>query len=185
MECHFCKGEMRRSTTSYAISRSGYHFVIENGQALSPREAAERQKKQTWNAAVAGRNFFRPEHRRHYAFELLPPDSIDGRPAHVLSIQPRPGGRNLVSGTIWLHRDNFEILRLDVRPEDRPRFVNKLRMIIDFDEVDDGVWLPVRIDADACGGFLFYNRCLRIHEEWYRFQINAGLPDSIFASTEP
>jgi len=162
-----------------------FHSIIEDGRALSPEEAAEHQKKQNRSVTRVSRDFFSPEHRRRYTYELLEPDTIDGVPAHVLNISPREEEQPLVSGTIWLRGDNFEIIRMDIQPVKRPRFVKKLHMILAFDEVSEGIWLPVRIDVDACGGFLFLKKCLNVHETWDSFRINPGLPDSIFVTPEP
>jgi hypothetical protein len=161
-----------------------FHSVIENGRALPPEEVAEHQKKQKRGAARVGRHFFSREVRRNYRFELLAPDTINGTPTHVLALSPRESGEDLISGTVWLRQDNFEIIRMDIRPVKRPRFVKKMHMILVFDQIAEGIWLPVRVDVDACGGFLFFKKCLNVHEVWDRFEINPGLPDSIFASAD-
>jgi hypothetical protein len=156
------------------------HSIIESDRVLSEREVAEYQEKHKWNTAAMGRHFFSSEQRCHYIYELLPADTIKGIPAHVLRLWPRREEENLVTGTIWLRQDNFEILQMDIRPVQRPRFVKELHMFITFGEVGKGIWLPVQVDVDACGGLLFFKKCLTVHEAWDRFQINSGLPDSIF-----
>lgn len=50
MECYHCKGELKRSTTSYTVNRHGYHFIVDDvpawicqqcGEALFEEETVE------------------------------------------------------------------------------------------------------------------------------------------------
>jgi hypothetical protein len=154
--------------------------VVEDGRTLSPAEVAEYQRKQAWEKPIAGRRFFSPQYRHNYVFELLSPDTLRGMPTYVLRLQPQKKEIDLVDGMVWLQQEDFEIVRLDVRPAKNPRFIKQLHMIIDFGRVLEDYWLPVDIKIEATGGFLFIKKHFAIHETWDRFQINPDLPDSLF-----
>lgn len=158
-----------------------YNTIVKDGRELSPQEVAERQKNQQSITLGRGRSFFGPRERADYTYELMPQDTVRGFPAHVLRIKPKKKERDLVDGRVWLHRDNFEVLKLKFRPAKNPRFVKRALVTFDFIEVQPGLWLPSEIKIDAQAGFLFIQKKRQIRETWHDYQINVGLPDSLFA----
>jgi len=161
-----------------------YNAIIKEGLELSPQEVAERQKNHQTITLGRGRSFFGPEGRANYTYELMPPDTIRGVPAHVLRIKPNKKEKDLVDGKLWLHQDNFEVLRLHFRPAKNPRFVKSATAIFEFDEVQPGLWLPSKVNIDARAGFLFINKNRTVDETWRDYQINVGLSDSLFAEKQ-
>lgn len=160
-----------------------YNAVTEEGKALSPEDVLEYQKKQK-KTTMGARSFFSPEQRANYTYELLSPDTVNGLHTFVLRIKPNKKEKNLVDGKIWLHTENFEVLKLDFKPAKNPKFVKKVNMIMSFDEIQPGLWLPAELKIDVQAGFLFIKKHLNVHETWYDYQINVGLPDSLFAEQE-
>lgn len=57
-------------------------------------------------------------------------------------------------------------------------------MIMDFDEVQPGFWLPTELKIDVHAGFLLIRKHFHIHEIRRDYQINVGLADSIFVKEE-
>jgi outer membrane lipoprotein-sorting protein len=161
-----------------------YNTIIRDGRELSAQEVAQRQKNQQAITLGQGRSFFGPQGRVNYTYELMPPDTIRGVPAHVLRIKPNKKQRDLVDGKLWLHQGNFEVLRLHFRPAKNPPFVKNAAVIFEFDEVQPGLWLPSEIKIDAHAGFLFIQKNRQVHETWRDYQINVGLPDSLFAEEQ-
>jgi len=186
--------------------REIFHSVTKKGQVLSPEELAEYQEKADREARQQGQDEdeedressdkneghlafsasapWDPEERDHYRFELLPPDTVRAIPAYVVKITPQEKEENLVDGTAWFHRDRFEVLRLEFQPAKNPRFVKKARVILDFGEVHPGYWLPVEMKMDVTGGFLFIKKSFQMHQTWRDYQVNTGLPDSLFLNIE-
>jgi hypothetical protein len=162
------------------LRREMYRSVTEDGKVLSPREVAEHEKKQKWSRSTGSRRFFLPEQRHKYSYELLPPDTVRGVPVHTIRLTARHREEDLFNGTVWLHQENFEVVKLDIRPARYPRFVKDIHIVIQFDEVHPDYWLPVEIDIRARGGFLFIKKRFIVHEDWYDHRINPGLADSLF-----
>lgn len=160
-----------------------YTAVTEEGKALSPEEVLEYQKKQK-KTTMGSRSFFSPEQRANYTYELLSPDTVKGLHTFVLRIKPSKKEKNLVDGKIWLHAKNFEVLKLDFKPAKNPKFVKEVNMIMSFDEIQPGLWLPSELKIDVHAGFLFIKKHLNVRETWYDYQINVGLPDSLFSEEE-
>ena len=111
--------------------------VTKKGEVLSPEELAEYQQKADEEArqrsgdedASDGKSSesegtmsfsasapWDPEQRGQYTFELLPPDTIRGIPAHTVRVTPREEKEDLVDGTAWFHHNRFEVLRLEFQP---------------------------------------------------------------------
>jgi hypothetical protein len=166
------------------LRREQCHSVVEGDRVLSPQEVAEYEKNQKWDKSTSNRRFFSPEQRQKYIYQLLPPDTVRGIPTYVIQLMAQEKERDLVNGTVWLHRENFEIIQLDFRPALNPRFAKEIHMVIQLDEVQPGYWLPSQLDIQARGGFLFIKKQFVVHEDWYQFDINPGLPDSLFAHQE-
>ncbi len=179
--------------------------VTKKGEVLSPEELAEYQQKADEEArqrggdedAADGKSSggegtmsfsasapWDPEQRGQYTFELLPPDTIRGIPAHTVRVMPREEKEDLVDGTAWFHHDRFEVLRLEFQPAKNPRFVKKARFTLDFDEAQPGYWLPAEMKMDVTGGFLFIKKSFHMHQTWRDYRINTGLPDSLFLAIE-
>ena len=174
--------------------REIYHAITKEGKVLSPEEVAEHQRKADEQAAkktekeddksasfsFSAKSPWSPEERQNYNFELLPPDTIRGIPTHVVRVKPKRRSKHLIDGKAWLHQGLFEVIKMDFQPAKKPKFVKKAHMIMDFDEVQPEVWLPVEMKIDARGGFLFFKKSFQMHQTWRDYQINVGLPDSLF-----
>jgi hypothetical protein len=141
---------------------------------------AEHEKKQKWDRSTGSRRFFLPDRRQQYRYQLLPPDTVRDIPVYTIQLTARRKEDGLFNGTVWLHQENYEIVQLDIRPARFPRFVKEIHIVIGFDEVQSGYWLPVEIDVQARGGFLFIKKRFAVHENWYGYEINPGLADSLF-----
>lgn len=158
-----------------------YNAVTEEGKVLTPEEVAEYQKNQRGKTSLHGGSFFDPKVRANYTYELMSPDTVKGMPSYVLRIKPKKESKDFIDGKAWLHRDNFEVLKLEFRPAKNPKFVKQLNMTIDFSEVQPEFWLPTELKIDVRAGFLLIKKHFHIHEVRRDYQINIGLPDSIFA----
>lgn len=158
-----------------------YTSVTKDGRSLSPEEVLELQNGQQPISLGRGRSFFGPEERANYRYELLPPDTVREMPSYVLRIKPIEKKEDLVSGRVWLHQGNFEVVKLDLCPAKKPLFLKKANVVLDFSQVQPGIWLPSNVTVDAQAGFLFINKNRLIRETWHDFQINVGLPDSVFS----
>jgi len=161
-----------------------YNTVTEEGKVLTPEEVAEYQKNQRGQTSMQGGSFFDPKVRANYTYELMSPDTVKGLPSYVLRIKPKKKSKDLIDGKAWLHRDNFEVVKLEFRPAKNPKFVKELNMIINFSEVQPEFWLPTELKIDVRAGFLLIKKHFHMHEIRRDYQINIGLPDSIFAEHE-
>jgi outer membrane lipoprotein-sorting protein len=178
--------------------REMFHAVTKDGKVLSPEEVAEHQRKADEQAAkeakkdddksasfsFSAKSPWSPEEKPNYNFELLPPETIRGIPTHVVRVKPKKRSEHLIDGRAWLHQGLFKVIKMDFQPSKNPKFVKKAHMIMDFDEVQPEIWLPVEMKIDASGGILFFKKSFQMHQTWRDYQINVGLSDSLFVGKD-
>jgi len=58
----------------------------------------------------------------NYDFEVTGQDSVDGRPAYVLSVSPKAENKYLIDGEIWVDATDYSIVRIEGRPARNPSF---------------------------------------------------------------
>jgi hypothetical protein len=182
--------------------REIFRSATKEGEVLSSEQLAEYQKKADEEArqhdqdedpsdkdsseknkgtfSFSAASPWSPEERDRYTFQLLPPDTVRGMPAYVVKVTPREKSEDLVDGIAWFHEDLFRVIKLEFQPAKNPRFVKKAHVIMDFDEVATGHWLPVEMRMDVSGGFLFIKKSFQMHQTWRDYQVNVDLPDSLF-----
>jgi hypothetical protein len=174
-----------------------FNAITRKGKVLSADEVAEYQKKADEERAESGQDDekggtfefgaespWSPEQRPNYIFELMAPDTVRGIPTYVIQVRPREKSENLIDGQVWLHRDLFEVIKLDFRPAKYPKYIKEAHVILDFGEVQPGFWLPVELKVAASGGFLFIKKSFQMHETWRDYQINVALSDSLFVEKQ-
>ena len=79
----------------------------------------------------------------NYTFELAGTESLRGRLAYVIAIQPRTPNKYLVRGRIWVDVDEYAIVRVEGQPAKNPSFWFKsVRFAHDY-EKNGAFWFPV------------------------------------------
>ena len=82
-----------------------------------------------------------------YAFRLLDTATVDGRRAYRLAVIPRSGSTPLFVGTMDVADSTYDLLGVDLGPNDAVQFgaVRGLRYEERFADAGDGRWLPAEI----------------------------------------
>ncbi|MGA2834781.1 MAG: hypothetical protein ABSE55_17075 [Terracidiphilus sp.] len=78
----------------------------------------------------------------NYKFHLAGIDSLGGRPAYVLDVEPLVADKFLYRGKIWVDASEFAVVMADVEPAKNPSFwISRTRIRQTFAETN-GFWLP-------------------------------------------
>jgi hypothetical protein len=142
------------------------------------RERPEEDYPEDENTVV-----FNQEFVDRYEFSLVGEDVVAGEPVWVLYFEPREGdlpvrrridhALNKSTGRIWVSRQDFGLARVEFEMQESVRFwggiLGTLRSTvgqIDFDRVEEGVWLPSTLDIRFDLRILFSNIRRRIIREW-------------------
>lgn len=115
-----------------------------------------------------------------FNINLVREDTLDGRPAYVLSVKPKKKSRGLQKGLYWIDKRSFRILKSEFSPSQNPKFVKEMKIFVDFTEVEEGVFLPRTFKVKGKGGFLFFKTNFEMERTCEDYQLNVGLKDEIF-----
>jgi len=78
----------------------------------------------------------------NYRFQLLGSESLDGRPAYILSVEPLTESKFLYRGKIWVDATDFAVTKVDATPSKNPSFLIS-RTTIRYTCAKTGdFWLP-------------------------------------------
>jgi hypothetical protein len=78
----------------------------------------------------------------NYNFQLLGSESVAGRPAYILRVDPLTAHKLLYRGRIWVDAEDFALVKIDAEPAKNPSFwIAKTEIRHTFAKID-GFWLP-------------------------------------------
>lgn len=152
-------------------------LLIKGGQKLSPDE--EKKEEHKYEKALKQRGEETPEERQEriqkyeaeraflkdipdaYIFRLAGETVIDGRPAWIVKLSPKPGfisttshGNMLehISGTIWIDKQDLQWPRAEAEVTGTieigwilARVGRGAHFVVEQTRVADGLWMPLRI----------------------------------------
>lgn len=111
----------------------------------------------------------------NYRFQLEGSESVDGRPAYILSVEPLKESKFLYRGKIWVDATDFAVAKIEAAPAKNPSFWIS-RTLIRYTSAKTGnFWLPQRSVSESkirIGG----TAVLTI--DYGTYQINSDKPHS-------
>jgi hypothetical protein len=85
----------------------------------------------------------------NYQFQLLGSESLDGRPAYILSVEPLTESKFLYRGKIWVDATDFAVTKIEASPAKNPSFLIS-RTLVQWTYAKTGnFWLPQRSHSEA------------------------------------
>lgn len=172
-------------------------LVAEDGRPLTKgeQEAEEKRVRERVDDLAGERVIFQDSTLRlsaileRYDFRTVAREDLDGWPALVLEFQARPGKRDLdgdvvlraLAGRIWVDEAEAEVVRAEVRSTSEIKFalgigasVSAVGLVLDFRKIEDGLWLPARVEATVEARLLlvkgFRGRSTSIFSRYRRFE---------------
>jgi hypothetical protein len=110
-----------------------------------------------------------------YEFRTLSRELVDGRSVLLLEFQPLPGKRDLerdnvlraLQGRMLVDEGDAAVLRAELRNSQGIKFalglgasLRSLSLVLEFRRMEDGVWLPLRVET-AFQGRMFLFKSIR------------------------
>ena len=80
----------------------------------------------------------------NYNFKLTGIDTVEGRPAYVLEVEPLLDNKYLYRGKIWVDAADFAVARIQAEPAKNPSFWISSTAISHQYVRTDGFWLPAQ-----------------------------------------
>lgn len=191
------KVETRRYEVFHVKGQAVRKLVTENGRALSPAnsEAEERRVREKVGDIVADRTAYEmPEVRlsqvlERYEFKAVRREDRDGRPTLVFDFTAVPDKRKIegdfflrqLQGRIWVDETEKQLAEAEMSNAEPIKLafglgasVKTLSLRLRFRPIEDGVWLPARVQFAAEGRALlaagFKVRTLVFFSRFRRFE---------------
>jgi hypothetical protein len=132
----------------------------------TPEQRAERlRKQQEENTSIV------KEVPNAFDFQVVGEEAVNGRPAYVLQATPHPGyhaqGKygnmfSKVAGKLWVDKQDLGWIKVDgrvIQPFSMGLFLVRLlrgsHITMEQTRVDDGIWMPERIEVRAAARIFF------------------------------
>jgi hypothetical protein len=113
------------------ISQSGSRMLVD--RVLKRLVDSEKDAQEHHSAELSPAN---------YSFQLAGTDTVDGRPAYVLEVEPLTNNKYLYRGKIWIDCAEFALMRIEAEPAKSVSFwISGTDIHHEFERVD-GFWLP-------------------------------------------
>jgi hypothetical protein len=114
------------------VSQSGSKLLCE--KVLKKAVDSEKEASQNQEATALT--------TANYKFELLGNESLNGRPAYILSVAPLKASKFLYRGKIWVDATDFAVAGIEAAPAKSPSFLIS-RTLIRYTSAKTGdFWLP-------------------------------------------
>jgi hypothetical protein len=85
----------------------------------------------------------------NYKFQMMGNETIDGRPAYILNVEPLSDGKFLYRGKIWVDAVDFQVVKMETEPAKNPSFFISRTLIHYTSALAHGFWLPQKIRSET------------------------------------
>jgi hypothetical protein len=121
------------------ISQSGSHFLCE--KVL--KRAVDSEKEAMQNKASTALS------ETNYRFRLAGSETVAGRPAYILDVEPLTASKFLFRGKIWVDAADFAVVKMETEPAKSPSFWIARTLIHYTGAKTDGFWLPQLVRSET------------------------------------
>ncbi len=156
-----------------SASGKSFRIISQSGSKIFGEKVLKRamdSEKEAWQDGGATAMT-----RANYRFQLLGTDSLDGRPAYILNVEPLTESKFLYRGKIWVDATDFAVAKVEASPAKNPSFLISRTVIRYTCEKTGDFWLPERSVSESkirIGG----TAVLTI--DYGTYQINSDKPES-------
>ena len=121
------------------VSESGSKILAEKvlKRAVDSEKEASRDKRST---ALTPAN---------YRFRLVGSESLGGRPAYMLDVEPLVASKFLYRGRIWVDAADFAVVKMETEPSKSPSFWIARTQIHYTGAKTDGFWMPQKVRSET------------------------------------
>jgi hypothetical protein len=85
----------------------------------------------------------------NYRFRLAGTETVGGRPAYMLDVDPRKESKFLYRGRIWVDAADFAVVKMETEPAKSPSFWISRTHIHVTSSRTDGFWLPQHMRSET------------------------------------
>jgi hypothetical protein len=85
----------------------------------------------------------------NYKFELLGTEEQEGHPCFLIAVIPNHSKKYLMKGRIWVHQEDFAIVRMEGSPAKNPSFWTRKVEFTRRYQKHGPFWLPASIESES------------------------------------
>lgn len=121
------------------VSQSGPKFLVEKvlKRALDSEQEAFQDRG---SMALTPAN---------YRFHLAGSESLAGRPAYILDVEPKIPSKFLCRGKVWVDAADFAVVKMETQPAKSPSFWISRTLIHYRGAKTDNFWMPQEVRSEA------------------------------------
>lgn len=178
------------------------------GEALIKEDRRETKFRARTKAAVARGDSSGQDERKdnnfiyvgdlidRYTYELTGTDTLQGRPVYVIQYTPKEKLEastrrdkifNKLTGTVWIDRDQFRVVRAEGRLSDNVWIgliaanVSVVDISYDQQEIETGIWMPKQIRVKIGASIFFFKKINRnMAVDFYDFEHGETAPPGFY-----
>jgi hypothetical protein len=130
-----------------ATSGKSFRIVSQSGSKILGEKVLKRAMDSEKEASEdGGATALSPA---NYRFQLQGSESVDGRPAYILSVEPLRESKFLYRGKVWVDAIDFAVAKVEAAPAKNPSFWIS-RTLIRYTSAKTGsFWLPQRSRSES------------------------------------
>ena len=134
------KASMEVEVEFDATSGKTFRILSQSGSKIFGEKVLKRamdSEKEAWQDGGATAMT-----QSNYRFQLLGSESVNGRPAYILNVEPMTESKFLYRGKIWVDATDFAVVKVEASPAKNPSFLIS-RTVIRYTCAKTGdFWLP-------------------------------------------
>lgn len=121
------------------VSQSGSKFLLDKvlKRAVDSEKEANQDKRST---ALTTAN---------YRFQLVGRETVAGRPAYILKVEPLVPSKFLYRGKVWVDTADFAMVKMETEPAKSPSFWISRTLIHYTGAKTDGFWMPQEVRSET------------------------------------
>lgn len=86
---------------------------------------------------------------QNYKFRLLGAEEMDGRSCYVIEVSPKKRKKYLIDGRIWVHQQEFAIVRMEGKPAKNPSFWTRKVHFVRRYKKHGPFWLTDSLESES------------------------------------
>jgi hypothetical protein len=141
------EARMAVETNFDANSGKSFRIVSQSGSKILGEKVLKRamdSEKEAWEDS--GATALTPA---NYRFQFQGSESLDGRPAYLLSVEPLKENKFLYRGKIWVDAMDFAVAKIEAAPAKSPSFWISRTQIQYTSAKTGNFWLPQRSRSET------------------------------------
>ena len=147
-----------------------YRRKVEQQKAKMEKRKAKQAEKEKGNSrfeiSLEELLPFSMEKRNKYSFELIEETEYNDIPVYILKSKAKSPGEKYWEGQYLIHKETYDLLRIEVSPSENPKYVKEFDIKMDFAVLPDGYFVVKHVKTWINAG-MFLKRIRVISKQEY------------------